>query len=225
MTKPRRASEAGAGERWGGIGDRALVAATGKPWKHWLARLDRAKAFEHDHAWIASHAHEQLGLRPWWSQMVAVGYEQARGLRKPHQTSRGFQAGASRTLGHASSAVYAAFGDARRRAAWLAHEHRVRTATAGKSMRITWSDDTRVEVYFVAKGAAKTQVAVQHGKLAGEREVVRAKAWWKLALDRLSAELDAAAARGPRTAKARRRARPAPDAASKAARARRASGA
>ncbi len=54
----------------------------------------------------------------------------------------------------------------------------VRTATPDKSMRITWPDGTSVEVYFVGKGPAKSQVAVQHGKLTDKESAERIKAYW-----------------------------------------------
>ena len=43
------------------------------------------------HKEIASFLHDQ-DCGDWWSQMVAVGYEQARGLRVKHQTADGFTA-------------------------------------------------------------------------------------------------------------------------------------
>ena len=54
----------------------------------------------------------------------------------------------------------------------------MRKATPEKSMRITWEDGTSVEVYFAAKGEKKSQVAIQHRKLAGKADVAKAKAYW-----------------------------------------------
>lgn len=34
----------------------------------------------------------------WWSQMVTVGYEQARGLRQKHEKPTGFDVGRSKTF-------------------------------------------------------------------------------------------------------------------------------
>ncbi len=53
-------------------------------------------------------------------------------------------------------------------------------------MRITWHDDTSVDVYFYGKGKDKAQVALQHNMLAGAKDVERARANWKGALERLS---------------------------------------
>jgi hypothetical protein len=75
--------------------------------------------------------------------------------------------------------VYRAFRDARTRRRWLGDEKlTIRTAVPNKSMRVTWNDGTSVEWYFVPKGAAKCQVAVQHVKLADRGSVDRMKAYW-----------------------------------------------
>jgi len=67
----------------------------------------------------------------------------------------------------------------------------VRKATANKSMRVTWADGaTNVDVNFWAKGPAKSQVAVQHEKLAGVADVARRKKYWAAALSKLQAVLE-----------------------------------
>ena len=54
----------------------------------------------------------------------------------------------------------------------------VKKATRGKSMRLTWSDGTPVDVYFWQKGARKSQVQLQHRELASAREATRVRADW-----------------------------------------------
>jgi hypothetical protein len=56
-------------------------------------------------------------------------------------------------------------------------------------MRVTWPDGTSVELYFVAKGEAKSQVAVQHGKLADRASADRMRAYWAERLAALQAIL------------------------------------
>jgi hypothetical protein len=51
-------------------------------------------------------------------------------------------------------------------------------------MRLTWEDGSSVELYFVAKGEAKSQVAIQHNKLATKADATRLKGYWA---ERLSA--------------------------------------
>jgi hypothetical protein len=60
-----------------------------------------------------------------------------------------------------------------------------RTQQPGRSARFDWEDGrTRVNVTFIAKGEAKTTVAVEHRRLADSADADRAKAFWR---DRLTA--------------------------------------
>jgi hypothetical protein len=55
----------------------------------------------------------------------------------------------------------------------------IRTAMRGKSMRITWPDQTSVEVYFTDKGAVKSQVSIQHRKLRDQAAAIGMKRYWE----------------------------------------------
>jgi uncharacterized protein YndB with AHSA1/START domain len=80
--------------------------------------------------------------------------------------------------------LFKAFHDARIRQRWLADAgFTIRKATAGKSLRITWVDGkTSIEVNLYPKGTSKSQVSVQHNKLANNKEAQRMKAYWAEAL-------------------------------------------
>jgi uncharacterized protein YndB with AHSA1/START domain len=145
-----------------------------------------------NHTAIAAHLHDKLGCPGWWSQMIAVGYEQARGLRVKHQKCDGdFSASASKTIAVPLTPLFTAWTDAKVRRRWLpAAKFTVSTATANKSIRMVWGDGTRVEVNFLAKGAAKSQVAVEQKKLAGVEAVAQVKEHWKAALERLKELLE-----------------------------------
>ncbi len=130
-------------------------------------------------------------ISPWWQQMVTVGYEQERGLRQEHEKPEGFQISRSKTLAASPAPVFAAFADQKRRRQWLQDsDFTIRKATPGKSLRITWADGTSVEVMFYPKGANKTQVSVQHGKLANAKDAERMKAYWGEQLEKLAVFLD-----------------------------------
>lgn len=132
------------------------------------------------HGDIASFLREEHGLSGWWSQMVTVGYERIRGLREVGQRRSGeYAASKSMTLPVPLSKLYRAVSVARTRSRWLPGvEWKVRTAIPEKSMRLTWEDGTSVEVYFVAKGAAKSQIAIEHRKLRSKKDVEKAKTFW-----------------------------------------------
>ena len=68
----------------------------------------------------------------------------------------------------------------------------IRTATPKKSLRILWGDGkSRVDVMFYAKGKGKSQVSVDHRRLADGKEAARMKSYWSQALDRLKERLEA----------------------------------
>lgn len=176
----------------GGVSDAAVKAATGKSWKQWFALLDKWGAKGISHKEIVAVVRRQADPGPWWRQMITVGYEQKRGLREKHQTPQGFQAGCSRTLSAPLARLYRHWYDRRLRALWLDDSgFAIRKATKDRSLRITWVDEkTSVEVNFVEKGPARSQVAVQHRKLPNARSVLRMKTYWGKQLDRLKIVLE-----------------------------------
>jgi uncharacterized protein YndB with AHSA1/START domain len=173
--------------------DGAVKKATGRTWAQWLSVLDRAGARSMSHKEIvAVLANKHPDLGGWWTQMVTVEYEQARGLRDKHEKPGGYEIGATKTVGVPVTRLYRAWRDLRTRRRWLDDaEFEVRKATADRSMRITWGDGrTHVNVTFTAKGTGKSQVSVQHGKLAGARDAERKKTYWRRQLVELKTLLE-----------------------------------
>lgn len=120
-----------------------------------------------------------------------MGYERIRGLREEHQTPRGYQVSVSKTLPVAAETLYEAWAEEESRRRWLGDdEPHIRTARPNKSLRITWIDGrTNVEVAFYPKAPSKSQVVVQHSKLADRDDVEVKRAYWKAALARLAGEV------------------------------------
>ena len=179
-------------KRSGHFSDDAVRAKTGKNWQEWFALLDAAQAHRMNHTAIAAHLHEKLGCPGWWNQMVAVTYEQERGLREKHQRPDGYSISASKTMAASVADAFAGWQDAKVRRRWLPKATlTVRKATPNKSLRITWGDgESSVEVMFYAKGEEKSQVAVQHSKLKNAQESQRMKTYWAEALERLKQILE-----------------------------------
>ena len=173
------------------VGDEAVRARTGKNWAQWFAALDKEGAASKTHKEIVAILSDKHGLGPWWRQMVTVAYERARGLREKHETPEGYQLGASKTIAVPLKELYAAWTEARRREKWLPKAKlTVRKSTPSKSMRITWSDGSHVDVLFTAKGNGKSQVAVGHRKLPNRGEVERMKKFWRGRLEALGTMLE-----------------------------------
>jgi hypothetical protein len=170
-----------------GRSDAIIKERTGCTWERWVKALDHAQAYTWTHRDIAKHVHEKYKVPGWWAQTVTVGYERIKGLRAVGQRRDGsFEATKSRTFSVPLVRLYRAFHDARTRAQWLPGvDLTVRTATRGKSMRITWPDRTSVAVGFASRGAGKSQVAVQHEKLADRAAAARMKQYWAERLDAL----------------------------------------
>jgi len=189
-----KASTPKSGSAWGGIGAEAVAKATGKNWDQWCKLLDKDGAAKMAHKDIALHVRKKYGIGDWWCQMVTVGYEQARGLRVKHQTASGYVANLSQTLPVTMAAAFRAVSDAGQRAKWLEDPVTVTRATAGKSVRMTMDDGTRVVVGFYDKTrqtGAKTQVVFQHEKLKNAAAVTKSKTFWAAKFKALAEQLSA----------------------------------
>jgi hypothetical protein len=163
-----------------GKSDALIKERTGCTWERWVKALDRAKAHTWPHREIAKYVMEKYKIPGWWAQTVTVGYERIKGLRTVGQRRDGsFEANISKTLPVPLERLYHAFHDARARSRWLPGvDLAVRKATLNKSMRITWSDRTSLEILFTSKGPGKSQVALQHGKLPDRDTSARIKQYW-----------------------------------------------
>ena len=174
------------------ISDEAVKAKTGKDWAGWFKVLDRAGAKKMTHTQIATHLHDRCAVPGWWCQMVAVRYEQERGLREALQTCSGnFAANGSRTLSVPLAKVFRAVESAAERRKWCPDAPlEVTSVTKGKYVRAKWAGTSgRVAFYFEAKSGGKSRVAVDHMGLPSGREARRMKAWWGERLDRLRERL------------------------------------
>ena len=143
--------------------------------------LDASGAVDWPHKEIARWLREERGVDGWGAQSVTVSYERARGLRAVGEHPEGFSVTAQKTVAVPVDRLYEAFVDESLRKRWLPEaELRERTATKPKSARFDWGDGgTRVVVGFIAKGEAKSTVALEHARLADAGEAERMKAFWR----------------------------------------------
>jgi hypothetical protein len=161
--------------------DEAIRRRTGRGWEEWFDLLDEWGAAERPHNEIARWLREERGVDGWGAQSVTVSYERARGLRAVGEHPEGFSVTAQKTVAVPVDRLYEAFVDESLRKRWLPEaELRERTATKPKSARFDWGDGgTRVVVGFIAKGEAKSTVALEHARLADAGEAERMKAFWR----------------------------------------------
>lgn len=168
------------------MSDEAVESKTGKTWSRWFKHLDAAGAKKMTHQEIVAHLHDKHGVRPWWTQMVAVTYEQARGLRDKHEKPEGFEISVSRTIAVPIAKAYRSWTDEKARQKWLPSSVTIRKAATNKSLRLNWEDGkTIVATAFLAKSDGKTQVVAQHSKLPDAKAAAKMKKFWAEALDHL----------------------------------------
>jgi hypothetical protein len=174
-----------------GVSDDAVRAATGKGWREWFGILDRAGARTLDHKGIVALLRGKGGTSPWWEQMITVAYERARGMRVKHERPDGFSVSATRTLAADAGDAFRAFTLAAQRRRWLGTTQLTITrSTPDKSVRMRLSDEGRIEVNLLRKGARKTQVTVQHDRLKDARAAEARKAFWRERLEALGRLLE-----------------------------------
>ncbi len=174
--------------QYAGVGDEAVRAKTEKGWKEWFALLDKAGVQKMAHKDIAQYLYDTHKVDGWWSQMITVGYEQARGMREKHQRAEGhYDISVSRTLEVPIAKVFTAWKNEKTRLKWLKQKTLVlRSATAKKYLHFAGADNkTKVDVNFYSKGRAKSQVVVQQGKLPDAKAAAEMKIYWSKNLDRL----------------------------------------
>ena len=173
------------------ISDDALESKTGKLWDEWFRVLDKAGGRMMDHREIVAYLMKSFSLTRWWSQTLAVGYEQERGMRARHQKGTRFEVDRNKTIAVPVDAIWKAWHDQAALAQWLpGASFIVKRENPYKSLRLTWSDGSSVGVWFTGRGG-KSRVAVSHGRLGETADVERLRNYWGDALDRLKNLLEA----------------------------------
>lgn len=165
--------------------DAAIKAKTGKDWEGWFKALDKAGAAKKDHKAIAALISGKMGAGDWYGQMIAVSYERARGIRAMNQKCDGeFSVSVSKVIPVALPRLF----KAATAGGWFPKGFVETSRTDGKYWRGKWKGG-QLSFYFYAKGADKTQITVDSGKLADEAVVEKERALWKKAVATLEAQL------------------------------------
>ena len=169
-----------------------VKAKTGKDWAGWFRALDKAGAKRLEHKAIAAILSERHRVPGWWSQMVTVEYERARGLRAPHETASGFSVSISKTVATSLAELYEVTASPAKRRKWFPRgAFEPSSQTRNKYLRGSWNRTARLEVGFYAKGPGKAQIAVGVNKLAKPGDVEVQRSAWRKALDRLATMVEA----------------------------------
>jgi hypothetical protein len=168
------------------MSDDAVKAKTGMDWYGWFKLLDKEEANKLPHKDIANLLYGKHKVPGWWAQMVTVEYERARGLRDKQEQAGGYSTSVSKTIAVPLSKLYAAVADDANRKKWFPWSaFKPSSRTKDKYFRGSWHEGARLEIGFYAKGAGKSQIAVQVNKIAKKSGVEKERATWKQALKKL----------------------------------------
>lgn len=187
-----KAAKTPRGELWPppAYSDEKVKAATGKSWMGWFIILNNAEASTKPHKEIAQLLSDK-GCPGWWSQMIAVEYERARGGRKKNEREGGtFAVNVTKVMPGGLAKLFAAATDEKTRKDWFPTGAFEETSkTKDKYWRGKWKKDRKLEFGFYAKGEGKSQIALEIGKLPSEDDVEKERAAWKKAMEKLAALL------------------------------------
>lgn len=195
-------------------GDAAVEAATGRRWRSWFAILDRWGARRRSHREIAHHLRTTHRLPPWWSQTVAVRYEQVRGMREVGQRSDGrFALDLQRTVRATPAGAWAALTRAAMWNRWFTRGARLQARPGGRystrdrdrgtflvvdaprRLVFTWDNPdhcpgTRVEIRLAPRPPGRVTLRLSHLSLASRGQLEEMRAGWSGALDNLKRLLE-----------------------------------
>jgi uncharacterized protein YndB with AHSA1/START domain len=191
------------------VSSEAVRKATGKTWDEWLATLDQEGAGEMPHKEIARLLSDKGYIEnAWWCQMVANGYELARGRRVTGETiSAGFEIGVRKTYAVSPQKAWELITQPAGMKIWLGNVSKlplvkgqtyqtevgtkgeIRSIAPGKRLRLTWQPSDRQTPSTVQvsndQGGNNTTIGFHQEKLAGEKEREEMRAHWKEVLDKL----------------------------------------
>ena len=172
------------------IGEEKVKAATGRGWMGWFVILNRANASTMKHAQIAQLLSDK-GCPGWWSQMIAVEFERARGGRKVNEREGGtFSVNVTKVMPVALPKLFAAATSEKSRKDWFPPGAFEETSkTKDKYWRGKWKKDRRLEFGFYAKGEGKASIALEIRQLPSAADVEKERAAWKKAFAKLEGVL------------------------------------
>jgi uncharacterized protein YndB with AHSA1/START domain len=172
------------------ISDDAVRNATGRGWGDWFQLLDSAGAAGCAHREIVALVRGISGPGAWWEQMIAVSYEQRRGMRDKHQKSDGYQISASRTIDVPIASAWEAWSLSRKRIRWLGENLSISGRSELRSLRFPWKTGGKCLVTFVEKGEGRCTVSVEHSRIDTAEHAEETKLFWREALGRMKSMLE-----------------------------------
>ncbi len=167
----------------------AIETSTGRSWDDWVKYLDRINASQLSHRAIADKAYSELkdtGInRGWWSQSIAVAYEQHIGKRSPGQRSDGFyEVSVNKTLVGTMDSVLDSWIMLTKDYTGFSGVPTTKPPTLTRTekwrhWRVGLDDDTKITVSIHAVQQQKSILTVTHSKLKDAATMEQWRAFWK----------------------------------------------
>lgn len=169
----------------------SIEKATGKDWQEWVVYLDERGASAKNHKEIAALAHQAMGetvaSAGWWSQAVAVAYEQHIGHRAAGQSNDGtFELSVSKTVAGERSLVFEALLTTLNGMFEIDEEVVTDPRTSITPKRSYWRASLprgdKVTVAVEARGTGKCGIVAVHEKVPTQLAADSSRTFWKRVL-------------------------------------------
>lgn len=178
------------------ISNAAVLKATGKNWPQWFKMLDQAGAKTMPHRDIARFVYDHyLGRRGkkgstnvatsggWWSQMVTVEYERAKGLRAVNQQADGFLVAVHKTTAGSVISLQRQWQTLLKSPA-VAKKKLVPIPSKTKRALLRYQAPVgKVIVSFDERGPGKARIMVESTQLPNKTATETARRFWKQILN------------------------------------------
>lgn len=183
-----------------GVSSNAVEKATGKSWNDWVKLLDKEKCADKSHKEIAKLVFEKYVPKSgWWSQMVTVGYEYAKGKRVVGKTeTQGYEIGVQKMLYVKKEKLWKFLDSPKGRALWLGKEveHEMRTVKKGERMRMKWKPNAwkntsilQITLFCPRNTMEKTNLNFHQEKLNSTKQRNEMRKHWHDVLERIEESL------------------------------------
>lgn len=168
--------------------------ATHRTWEEWVKFLDTCGASELDHTHIAELAHGELeGIiesAGWWSQSVAVAYEQHIGRRAPGQKNDGsYEVTVTKIVPGTRQDVFAlwteAYGDVTDFAGKPIGNARTSSTPVRLYYRANFEDGSRLAIAVEQKTPEKAMISITHTKIGSRKKKDSWQRFWRETIDKL----------------------------------------
>lgn len=183
-----------------GISSTTVERVTGKSWSEWIVLLDKEKCGDKSHKEIAKMVYQKyLSKSGWWSQMVTVGYEYAKGKRVVGQTeTQGFEIGVQKMLPISQERLWKFINSKREKELWLGKdiEHEIRTIKEGERIRLKWklkkwTNTSTLQIILLCSrnSKGKTNLNFHQEKLVSTKQRDEMREYWKKVVGKIENEL------------------------------------